>query len=96
MKVGTLLFPGYNSERASLLFMLCEVGTFAAAGRISSVRRHASARLHPHTSSSGSGDFAAFPLTAKVPGKLADGCREWNPTFQSDSEVVSAAFAGRS
>lgn len=30
--VGTLLFPGYNSERAIGIFMRCEVGAFAAAG----------------------------------------------------------------
>lgn len=60
-KVATLLFPGYNSERAIVIFMRCEVGTFAAAGRISSVstRAHVSARLHPRTSWSESRDFAA-------------------------------------
>lgn len=42
---ATLLFPGYRSERAIVIFMRCEVGTFAAAGRGSSVRTHASARL---------------------------------------------------
>lgn len=36
VKVGTLLFPGYSSERAIVIFMCCEVGTFSAAGRVSS------------------------------------------------------------
>lgn len=43
--MGTLLFPGYRSERAIVIFMRCEVGTFAAAGRVCSVRTHASTRL---------------------------------------------------
>lgn len=41
-KVGTLLFPGYSSERAIVIFMRCEVGTFAAAAT-SPLRTHASA-----------------------------------------------------
>lgn len=59
VEVGTQLFPGYNSERAIVIFMRCEVGTFAAAGRISSVRTHASARFHPHTSEREGRDSAA-------------------------------------
>lgn len=65
VKVGTLLFPGYSSERAVVIFMRCEVGTFAAAGRISSIRTHASARLHPHTSRSREERFCCLSAACK-------------------------------